>query len=139
MIVRPRASWFRLLFVWDGSVLQSIIPQLLNMRDDDGRLIFAMAPADGLGPRLLGYPFVINNRFAGLGNKGDLSIADFSNYLIKDGSGPFIATSEHVLFRQNKTVIKAFWNVDGQPWLSAPFTEENGYEVSPFVVLDVPG
>ena len=28
MIVRPRASWFRLLFVWDGSVLQSIIPQL---------------------------------------------------------------------------------------------------------------
>lgn len=123
--------------VWVGS--QSIIPQLLNMRDDDGRLIFAMAPADGLGPRLLGYPFVINNRFAGLGNKGDLSIADFSNYLIKDGSGPFIATSEHVLFRQNKTVIKAFWNVDGQPWLSAPFTEENGYEVSPFVVLDVPG
>lgn len=28
MIIRPRQSWFRLLFVWDGSVLQSIIPQL---------------------------------------------------------------------------------------------------------------
>lgn len=28
MIIRQRQSWFRLLFVWDGSVLQSIIPQL---------------------------------------------------------------------------------------------------------------
>ncbi|OZI54095.1 bestrophin family protein [Bordetella genomosp. 4] len=28
MIVRPRQSWFRLLFIWNGSVLQSIIPQL---------------------------------------------------------------------------------------------------------------
>lgn len=29
MIIRPKQSWFRLLFVWKGSVLQSIIPQLL--------------------------------------------------------------------------------------------------------------
>ncbi|MDR2332002.1 MAG: hypothetical protein LBE61_00810 [Burkholderiaceae bacterium] len=29
MIVRNQQSWFRLLFVWNGSVLQSILPQLL--------------------------------------------------------------------------------------------------------------
>jgi putative membrane protein len=29
MIVRPRESWFRLLFVWHGSVLPTIIPQLV--------------------------------------------------------------------------------------------------------------
>ncbi|WP_343585509.1 bestrophin family ion channel [Herbaspirillum sp.] len=29
MIVRPPQSWLRLLFVWNGSVLQSILPQLL--------------------------------------------------------------------------------------------------------------
>ncbi|UUE95067.1 bestrophin family protein [Comamonas thiooxydans] len=28
MIVRPQQSWLRLLFVWDRSVLQSIVPQL---------------------------------------------------------------------------------------------------------------
>ncbi len=28
MIVRPKQSWFRLLFVWHGSVLPSILPQL---------------------------------------------------------------------------------------------------------------
>lgn len=31
MIVRPRENWFRMLFIWNGSVLQSIIPQLLFM------------------------------------------------------------------------------------------------------------
>lgn len=31
MIVRPSENWFRLLFVWNGSVLQSIIPQLVFM------------------------------------------------------------------------------------------------------------
>jgi putative membrane protein len=31
MIVRPKQSWFRLLFVWKGSVLQAIVPQLVFM------------------------------------------------------------------------------------------------------------
>ena len=31
MIVRPKQSWFRLLFIWKGSVLQSIMPQLAFM------------------------------------------------------------------------------------------------------------
>lgn len=31
MIVRPKENWFRLLFVWNGSVLSSIIPQLVFM------------------------------------------------------------------------------------------------------------
>jgi putative membrane protein len=31
MILRPRQNWFSLLFVWNGSVLQSIIPQLTFM------------------------------------------------------------------------------------------------------------
>jgi putative membrane protein len=31
MIVRPKENWFRLLFIWNGSVLQSIIPQLAFM------------------------------------------------------------------------------------------------------------
>ncbi|KVP91899.1 hypothetical protein WJ96_17395 [Burkholderia ubonensis] len=31
MIVRPRQNWLQMLFVWNGSVLQSIIPQLVVM------------------------------------------------------------------------------------------------------------
>jgi ion channel-forming bestrophin family protein len=29
MIVRPQQNWFRMLFIWEGSVLPSIIPQLV--------------------------------------------------------------------------------------------------------------
>ncbi|HLX02973.1 MAG TPA: bestrophin family ion channel, partial [Trinickia sp.] len=31
MIVRPTHHWFRMLFVWNGSVLRSILPQLAFM------------------------------------------------------------------------------------------------------------
>ncbi len=123
--------------VWIAS--QSVLPQIMLLKDDDGRFIYQPNARDGVGQTLLGYPLVFNNRANGLGTDGDISLVDFSMYLIKDGSGPFVASSEHVLFKQNKTVIKIFWNVDGQPWLTAPFTEENGYQVSPFVVLGAPG
>jgi HK97 family phage major capsid protein len=88
---------------------------------------------------LMGYPIMWHERSPALGTKGDLTLADLSNYLIKDGSGPFVASSEHVKFTSNKTVFKIFWNVDGQPWLTAPFTQEGGFVVSPFVTLGTAG
>lgn len=127
--------------IW--SIPQSALVQLRTMTDPEGHYIWksnsaADAAATGIAGTLLGYPVRWNNRAPLLGTKGDLVLADWSHYLIKDGSGPFVAASEHVLFRQNKTVIKIFWNVDGAPWLTAPIKEENGWEVSPFVGLDVP-
>lgn len=127
--------------VW--SIPQSVLPQLAQMTDPEGHYIWVpntgvTAATSGFAGTLLGYPVRWNNRMPLLGTKGDIMIADWSYYLIKDGSGPFVAASEHVLFQQNKTMIKIFWNVDGAPWLTAPITEENGYAVSPFVGLDVP-
>lgn len=124
--------------VWIAS--QEVIPQLATLQDPEGRYIWKPDARDGFAGTLLGYPLRISNRVSRLGGVGDLSLVDWSYYLIKDGSGPFVAASEHVLFKQNKTVIKMFWNVDGAPWLTAPITEENGWTVSPFVVLgDVAG
>jgi HK97 family phage major capsid protein len=122
--------------VW--SIPQGALPQIAKLKDENNNLIWAANARDGFAGTLLGYPVRWNNRAPGLGSKGDILLADWSYYLIKDGSGPFVAASEHVLFKQNKTVIKIFWNVDGAPWMNAPFKEENGYEVSPFVALDVP-
>jgi HK97 family phage major capsid protein len=122
--------------VW--SMPQGALPQIANLKDAAGKLIWVDNARDGFAGTLLGYPVRWNNRAPILGAKGDISLADFSNYLIKDGSGPFVAASEHVLFTRNKTVIKIFWNVDGTPWMTGPIKEENGYEVSPFVALDVP-
>lgn len=122
--------------IW--SMPQGALVDIAQMTDPDGHHIWQANARDGLAGTLLGYPVRWNNRAASFGSKGDIILADWSYYLIKDGSGPFVAASEHVLFRQNKTVFKIFWNVDGAPWLTAPIKEENGYEVSPFVGLDVP-
>lgn len=122
--------------VW--SMPQSALKQIATLQDPEGHYIWKANAADGFAGTLLGYPVRWNNRAPGLGSKGDITLVDWSYYLIKDGSGPFVAASEHVKFTSNKTVIKIFWNVDGAPWLTAPIKEENGWEVSPFVGLDVP-
>lgn len=122
--------------VW--SIPQGALPQIAKLKDDNGNYIWIANARDGFAGTLLGYPVRWNNRAPALGSKGDVLLADWSYYLVKDGSGPFVAASEHVKFTSNKTVIKIFWNVDGAPWMNAPFKEENGYEVSPFVALDVP-
>jgi HK97 family phage major capsid protein len=122
--------------VW--SAPQSALVQFGQMQDPEGHYIWKANAVDGFAGTLLGYPLRWNNRAPALGSKGDIILADWSYYLIKDGSGPFVAASEHVKFTQNKTVIKIFWNVDGAPWMKAPIKEENGYTVSPFVGLDVP-
>ncbi|KAF6584992.1 phage major capsid protein [Paenibacillus sp. EKM211P] len=119
---------------------QSTLPQLMTMQDPAGRYIFIQGDATkGIPSTLAGIPIRFTGRTRALGTKGDLQLVDFYYYLIKDGSGPFIDASEHVLFRSNKTVIKAFWNVDGKPWVISPLTLEDGAtKVSPYVLLDVP-
>ena len=107
----------------------------MTLTDQNGNLIWNGNAREGELPLLLGRPAIENERNPLLGQAGDIWLADMSQYLIKDGSGPYVAASEHVHFLSNKTVIKMFWNVDGQPWLTAPIKQEGGYEVSPFVKL----
>lgn len=124
--------------VWLAS--QTIIPQLAAIVDANNNNLYVMNAAAGLPPTLMGIPIVFNDRMPALGSKGDLILADLSAYFIKDGSGPFVASSEHVFFRTNKTVIKTFWNVDARLWLTEPIPLEGATSntVSPVVVLDVP-
>lgn len=118
---------------------QYLLPVIATMKDDGGRYIYGPGDASrGIPATLLGFPIHFTDKVPAPGTKGDLSLLDLSQYLIKDGSGPFVAASEHVLFRSNKTVIKCFWNVDGKPWVPAPLTLENGVIISPYVILDVP-
>lgn len=131
----------RMLFggslVWIGS--QSLLPQLMRLRDEGGNLIWQPNAREGAPGTLLGIPFMLNERSPVSGQKGDLILSDLQYYVIKDGAGIFLDASPHVHFVHNKTVIKAFWNVDGKPWLTTPLKQENGFDVSPFVALDLPG
>lgn len=124
--------------VWVAN--RSTLPKLMLMEDTAGNSIFIRGDVTrGLPDTLAGIPIRWTGRTPALGTKGDLMLVDFSYYLVKDGSGPFIAASEHVHFTENKTVIKIFWNVDGHGWVTDPLTLEDGTtRVSPYVVLDVP-
>lgn len=132
-------------YVWLGS--QTIIPQLAAMVDAGNHAVWlgsttttgnAQGAAGPLPSTLMGLPMIFNDRMPGLGTKGDLSLVNLSYYLIKDGSGPFVASSEHIYFLSNKTVFKIVWNVDGKPWLTEPIALEGSTSdtVSPFVILN---
>ncbi|MFD1886821.1 phage major capsid protein [Paenibacillus wenxiniae] len=122
--------------VWTAS--QSVLPQLLTMKDEAGNLIYQPNIAAQIGGALLGYPIKFTENSPTLGTAGDLALLDLGYYVIKDGAGIFIQSSDAPLFTQNKTIVKAFWNVDGKPWVNGPFKLANGYEVSPFVRLGIP-
>jgi HK97 family phage major capsid protein len=122
--------------VWITS--QTTIPQLATIADGGNNNLWMPSAVAGLPPTLMGIPVLFHERSAALGTAGDLILADLSYYLIKEGSGPFVMASEHVFFTSNRTVIKVFWNVDGQPWLNEPIPLEGSAAntVSPFIVLN---
>jgi len=132
------AMYARLLFggraVWIAS--QTVLPQLMTMVDAGNHVVWQPNAREGAPGTLIGLPVLINHRSPILGATGDLMLVDLDYYLIKDGSGIAVAMSEHPRFTQNQTIIKAYWNVDGQPWLNSPLLAEDGVStVSPFVAL----
>lgn len=124
--------------VWVAS--QTTIPQLGTIADAGSNNLWVQSAGPGLPPTLLGIPVMFYERSPALGTKGDLMLADFSQYLIKDGSGPDLAISEHIRFKEDEVAIRLTWRMDGQPWLSEaiPLEGSTSNTISPFVVLDTP-
>lgn len=137
LLVMGSALAFSTNLVW--IISNNAFPAIAGLTDGADRLLYnAGDVARGIPPTLWGYPVVWSTRSPALGGDGDVLLADLNAYLIKDGSGPFVAMSDAPHFTSNKTVVKAFWNVDGTPWLKVPIELENGTTVSPFVALAEP-
>ncbi len=132
---RPRTS-----YIWVAS--PDIEQQLMGIVDPGaaGTLIWQPNAREGQPATLMGLPLEFNERQPTLGTQGDLILIDWTKYLIKDGSGPFVSISSNVDddFIHNKTVVKIFRLVDGAPWVSAPIPQENPLATtrSPYVVLN---
>lgn len=86
---------------------------------------------------LLGLPVIRTEKTPGyLGQQGDLSLIDFSFYLVGQRDAMSMDTSEHVRFTRDQTTIRVIQRNDGRPWLASPITPQNGGpQLSPFVVL----
>lgn len=72
-----------------------------------------------------------------LGSVGDIILADFNYYAIRDGYGVSIQASEHENFSNNITVIKCFKELDGAPIVDGPvkYRPSDTATYSPFVAL----
>lgn len=86
---------------------------------------------------LLGRPVIMTEKTPGvLGDQGDLSLVDFSFYLVGIRDSLMIDTSDHVKFTSDQTTVRAIARNDGRPWLADAITPHNGGPtLSPFLTL----
>jgi HK97 family phage major capsid protein len=87
---------------------------------------------------MLGMPIKWSRKApAVLGTQGDISLADFSKYVIGDTQQMSLDSSPHSSFRSDKTDFRIIERIDGQPGMLEPLTPENGGPtLSAFVQLE---
>jgi len=87
--------------------------------------------------RLKGRPIVYHQACETLGDVGDLTLVDMSQYatVVKQG-GVKVDTSMHLYFDANAMAFRFILRVGGHPWLAAPIQPRAGANtLSPFVTL----
>jgi HK97 family phage major capsid protein len=90
--------------------------------------------ADGEA-RLLGKPVIATEYNAQRGARGDVILADLSQFLLAEHEAD-VLSSIHVNFNRDETCFKFRWRLDGQPAWASPITPANGtLTQSPFVTL----
>ena len=97
-------------------------------------------PANGLSASpynmLLNRPVIEVEYADTLGQEGDLSLVDFSQYVLADKGGVQAASSMHVAFLTDEMVFRITYRVDGEPIWHAPLTPYKGSNtLSPFITL----
>lgn len=117
---------------------QSTIPQLLTLSlaiGTSGSHIPVMSESNGEF-KILTRPVIFTEKTEPLGSKGDILLADFSQYVVGLRSGMRFDTSIHVGFSTDELLARIIERHDGQPlWDEALTLEDGSTTVSPFVTL----
>jgi len=118
---------------------QSTIPQLLQITiaiGTGGSHVQAMNESNGKFT-LLTRPVIFTEKTEPLGTKGDLLLADFSQYVVGLREEMRIDFSPHVYFTTDHLAARLIERHDGQPLWNEELTLEDGSTtVSPFVTLE---
>lgn len=117
---------------------QSTIPQLLTLTisvGTGGAHIPVMTRAGG-GFEILTRPVIFTEKTEKLGDKGDIMLCDFSQYVVGLRSEMRFDMSIHVHFATDELLARLIERHDGQPlWDKVLTLEDGSTTVSPFVVL----
>jgi HK97 family phage major capsid protein len=131
---RPNAAWF---------INQDCEPQLNSMSLAIGTGgVPVYLPPGGLSvspyASLMGRPVIPVEYCQTVGDKGDIYLADFSQYRMIENGGIEAASSIHVQFLTDQTVFRFVMRLNGVPMWSSAVTPKNGSNtLSPFVTLAV--
>lgn len=119
-------------------ITQSAMSDLIQLNGPTGNPSYIWQPnaRDGIPGSILGFPVIWSEKVPRIGTTGDVVLADFRYYLLGDRQATTIETTQYDRWRYDQTSWRAVHRVDGQPWLSAPLTYDDGTtQVSPFVIL----
>jgi len=136
MISRFRGNLDKAVFV----VNQSALPQIYQLKDDNGNFIWHPGMSGSIATKVMGtlygIPMVVTEKAPALGTEGDLMLCDWSHYLIGDRGGLRTDYSQHYKFQNDQMAYRCVERVDGQPWLKSAITPRNGGStLSPFIAL----
>jgi HK97 family phage major capsid protein len=112
-------------------VNQDIEQQLMGLGFKDGSDHPVYMPPGGLADapygRLLGRPVIVSEAAPTLGDRGDISLIDWSTYLsIMKTGGIRNDVSIHLWFDYDVTAFRFVMRVGGQPWWRTPITRKSG-------------
>lgn len=120
-------------------ITQNAMSNIIQMNGPTGNASYVWLPTvqGGAPGTLFGYPVVWTDKQPSVGTAGDVLLVDWSKYLVGDRQASTVSSTP---FGPRWTYDQTSWRlvhrVDGQPWLSAPFTYSDGStQVSPFVKL----
>jgi HK97 family phage major capsid protein len=119
-------------------ISQSLMAKIISLSGPASHPSFVFIPngRDGIPSTLFGFPIEWSEKPPRIGTKGDIGLYDFRYYLVGDRQATTVESTRFEKWAENKTSWKVVHRVDGQPWLSAPLTLQDGItQVSPFVVL----
>jgi len=122
--------------IWHLSRSQMANLLKLNGPATNPSYVFIPNARDGAPATLFGYPIEWTEKLPAAGTAGDVLLADWRMYLIGDRQQTTIESTSIERWRYDQTSWRAVHRVDGQPWLSAPWTLADGAtQISPFVIL----
>lgn len=123
-------------YVW--VVNQGLMDEFITMNGPSGNAsyIWQQNAVDGIPTTIMGFPVIWSEKNPAPDSAGDVVLADFNYYLVGDRQATTIESTQYDYWRYDQTSWRAVHRVDGQPWLSAPLTLQDGTtQISPFIVL----
>jgi HK97 family phage major capsid protein len=117
----------------------AVIGQLLQITTGTGGVPLWLTGGqfiEGAPTQILGRPLFVTEKVPNVGTQGDLSLLDFSKYIIGDRQTLQAKQSEDFKFSSDITAFRLTERVDGRPGLLSALTPKNGGStLSPFVTV----